>query len=203
MKHTAGLMSRKEASQFGKALYKRLAENQSQTEHLFEQIFVNNVRNIEKKITDEEAQQKMSMELVNYTNDISRQFSSSREKEIAQGIIPYIMLEYVSDTSAQLVDLGIPNDAEIQNNQSNNNMPINKDFIESFKKNLERLKPSILENIAKHWKSIAGSAVLGATAYAATKFVLGFSAKEAILMGGGLGLALFIGWEVYEHFAKK
>lgn len=196
-------MSKKEASQFGKSLYTRLVGNQSETEHLFEQLFINNVRNIEKKITDEEAQQKMSMELVNYTNDISKEFGSPREKEIAQGIIPYIMLEYVSNTSAQLVDLQIPNDAEKQNNQSNNNLPSHIEFLENFKKNLERLKPSILENIARHWKSIAGAATLGATAYTVTKFVLGFSAKEAILMGGGLGLALFIGWEVYEHFAKN
>jgi len=194
-------MKSKGATQFGKTLYKRLIENQHQTEHLFEQIFLNNLNNMENKITDEEAQQKMSTELVNYTNDISRQFNSSGEKEMAQGIVPYIMLEYISNAnipgnSIEQIAENIPIDQ-----QNNNNFY--KDFHQKFKANLEKLKPWIFENIEKHWKSIAGATAFGGIAYAVTKFVLGMTANKALLMGGGLGLAVFLGWEVYDNFSKN
>jgi len=194
-------MRSKGATQFGKTLYKKLTENQHQTEHLFEQIFLNNLQNMENKITDEEAQQKMSTELVNYTNDISSQFNSSQEREMAQGIVPYLMLEYVSN-----VNLPINNMEQIQEDRPDdqqNNHGFHKDFHEKFKANLEKLKPWIFENIKKHWKSIVGATAFGGITFAVTKFVLGLTANKALLMGGGLGLAVFLGLEVYDNFTKN
>jgi len=184
------------------AEHQRLTGNQSQTEHLFEQIFINNVGNIDKEITDEEAQQKISTDLVNFTVEVSKQFGSPKEKELAQGIIPYIMLEYVGDINSESISTDLINEEERSDSQSNSNKP-QKGFGQLFRENLERLKPSILENIAKHWKSIAGATTLGATAHTVTKFALGYTAPKAILMSGSLALALFIGWEVYEHFTKN
>lgn len=196
-------MSGKDASHFGKTLYKRLVSNQSQTEHLFEQIFLNNIKNIEQQLTDEEAQQKMSTEIVNYTLDISRQFSSARERDMAQGIIPYIMLEYVSDASAPPTEINLNEGDGGENNQNGLGFDPLKDFTQKFRDNLERLKPCILENIAKHWKSVGGGLAIGGISYAVTRFVLGCTANKALLMGGGLGIAVLLGWEVYEHFAKN
>ena len=193
-------MSSQDARHFGKSLFHKLTNNQAQTEDLFEQIFLNNVHNIESRITDEEAQQRMSSEIINYTTSISEHFTSPKEKEMAQGIIPYIMLEYASNSNVELPGKSSI-DEEKQQEQPNPNKPL-KDSSQKFKENLERLKPYILENIARHWRPVAGAATIGGLTYAVTKFMLGCTAKRALLMGGGLGLAVFIGWEVYEHFAK-
>lgn len=196
-------MSGREANHFGKSLYKRLIHNQSQTERLFEQIYYNNVHNMENKITDEEAQERISNEIVNYTTDVSRDFSCSRENEMARGIIPYIMLEYVTDASAHIGSQDNFDDDRSEHSSSNSNSEPHKDFAQRFKENLLKLKPYILEKITKHWGAVAGSTVLGATAYVVTKFVLGCTANKAFLMGSSLGLAIFLGWEVYDHFTNS
>ncbi len=189
----------KGATQFGKSLYKKLIENRLQTEHLFEQIYLSNVRNMDNQLTDEEAQQKMSTELINYTVEISREFHSPRERQMAQGIVPYLMMEHISIASSHSNSNENIEDEKEESNSDNNY----KSFTERFKLNLEKLKPIIFENITKHWRSVAGAAAIGGMAYAVTKFVLGMTANKALLMGGGLGVAVFIGLEVYENFQNK
>jgi len=124
---------------------------------------------------------------------------------MARGIIPYIMLEYVTDASAQVNNLDNFDEDKSEGHYSNGSGSgeVHKDFGQRFKENLQKLKPYILEKIAKHWRALTGSTVLGATAYLVTKFVLGCSPNKAFLMGSGLGIALFLGWEVYEHFTKN
>jgi len=192
-------MSGKGATQFGKSLYKKLIENRQSTERLFEQIYLNNVRNMDNQMTDEEAQQKMSTELINYTQEISREFQSPREREMAQGIVPYLMLEHISIASSH----SNSHENIEEEKEDNETERKYKGFTERFKANLEKLKPIIFENITKHWRSAAGAAAIGGMAYAVTKFMLGMTANKALLMGGGLGVAVFIGLEVYEKFQNK
>ena len=148
-------MSSQDARHFGKSLFHKLTDNQAQTEDLFEQIYLNNVHNIESRISDEEAQQRMSSEIINYTTSISGHFTSPKEREMAQGIIPYIMLEYASSSNVEPAGKS-SFDEEKQQEQPNQSKP-HTDFSQKFRENLERLKPYILEKYNQTLEACRGS----------------------------------------------
>ncbi len=202
-------MRSREATNFGKALYRTIIKHQPETEILGKEVFLCNVQNMEKEITDEEAQKRLSTHLIKYSQTVSQSFAI-REKEMSQVVVPYLMLEMVSNPNNQneadpMNNLEEPTEVSI--NQSNvssvsvdqpNIVNESNDFFQRFRENLERLKPKIIALISQHWKPVVGGIAFGTIAFAVARTLLGLAPKQALFAGGGLGFVVLFAWEAYN-----